>query len=98
MSFVEVVFLDWKQTRKHHGECVVKQQPVKAAESKASHSHNTSRKGNSTSVGDTLVEEEGGEEALTTVSCSMMRIGLKCLLKAEISPNHQVMPKKALSV
>jgi len=28
MSFVEVVFLDWKQLRKQHGVCVVKQLPV----------------------------------------------------------------------
>ena len=28
MSFVEVVFLDWKQLRKQHGMCVVKQLPV----------------------------------------------------------------------
>jgi hypothetical protein len=57
MSFVEVVLLDWKQTRKHHGVCVVKQ-PAAYADGRreiALHSHNTSRKGNSTSVGDTQI-------------------------------------------
>ncbi len=46
MSFVEVVRLDWKQT-KSITVCV-----LWSRRKMASHSHNTSRKGNSTSVGD----------------------------------------------
>ena len=45
-----------RKHEKHHGGCVVKQVAVYDCrkQSLASHSHNTSRKGNSTSVGDTL--------------------------------------------
>lgn len=34
MSFVEVVFLDWKRWKKHHGVCVVNRLAVSAGSSK----------------------------------------------------------------
>jgi hypothetical protein len=55
MSFVEVVRLDWKQTKASRCVCceAVASLRLVAERKLALHSHNTSRKGNSTSVGDT---------------------------------------------